>query len=110
MNLPFPENELPLACLQSIASKEAADTDLRPLLHHVNWTRLLWLGRQQGVLLAVYTALKKPCFTGLCPEAILAQLRAFHEVNQLRSIARAREVCLLQDIFDQNAVPTILVD
>ncbi len=84
--------------------------DITALLPRINWTHLLWLGRQHGVLLLLHEALKFSSLAAFCPEPIFAQLRAFHEVNQLRSLARAREICQLQDLFDQHAIPAIPVD
>jgi len=107
----FPaEMELLRASLRAHVVGSESTEDLAPLLSRVNWPHVLWLGRQHRVLLFLHATLKAPALAGLIPPGIVAQLAALGEVSQLRSLARARELCLLQDLFDRHGIPALPLD
>jgi hypothetical protein len=81
------------------------ETDRLPEVEGVNWAHALWLARQHRMLLLLGGALNRPA--GMAPPDVLAQLNVFREANQLRGMQRARELCLLQDIFNRAGIPAI---
>lgn len=104
------ETDLLRAAVRRHLTGNQAGEDWAPLLSRVNWHHVLWLGRQRWVLLFLHETLKTPPLTALYPPEILPQLAAFREVNQLRSLARAREACQVQDLFTRHAIPALATD
>ena len=107
----FPaEMKLLRAAVRQHITAVAPDDSVPTLLASVNWQHVLWLGRQHGALISLMDMLQAPQFSSLCPPEILGQLTVFREVHQLRALARASEVCRLQDAFDHHEIPAVLID
>lgn len=87
-----------------------AAPDIVAHLHGVNWHRLLWLGRQHGVLLFLHDALKTPELAARAPVEVVAQLEQFFEVHQLRALGRVGDLCPVHDLFERAAIPALLMD
>ena len=83
------------------------DNSAPHFISQVNWHHLLWLARQQGVLPFLQETLKHSVFYGSYPLDIDRQLTAVREVNELRSLAHAREICQVQRLFDREGVRAI---
>lgn len=105
-----PEATLLNACVRLSLTAGKPEETIARLLASVNWQRLLWLGRQQGVLLILDNVLNSHRLVGVCPPLMVAQLRILREVNQLRSLACARELCQLQALFDEQDIRAVSLD
>jgi hypothetical protein len=97
------KNLLRAAIRQILAGEECGLGSVGPL----NWHHLLWLGRQHKALLFLHRASNGAGVAHGLPPEIAAQLQLFHEAHQLRSLARAREACRLQDEFDRHGIAVI---
>lgn len=82
--------------------------DFTELFARVDWSRFLWLGLQHQVLVAWRHALL-PAEIALIPPAILAQLQALTEVNQLQHLSRAGESCRLHDLFARAGLESVVM-
>ena len=107
---PSPELDLLRVGMRASLEGGGIAADFPSLLDSVDWQRVLWLGRQQGALLFLYEALKTFSVPGKCPPKVLAQLEALRQANHLRSLARGRELCLLQDLFDRHGIRALSLD
>lgn len=85
-----------------------ARTNLEPSLIGVDWSLVLWLGHQHGVLLHLLEAVDT-VGDGVCPGAVLNQLGAHRRANAFRRLSRAREIRRLHGEFDRLGVPVIAV-
>jgi hypothetical protein len=97
-------------CLRRQFSAGAIDKILFSLLPELNWHHVLWMRRQERVLLILQDVLEHSPAKGLCPPEVLTQLAALRQVNQLRALRRGRELCLVQDLFDRHAIPAVPID
>lgn len=105
-----PELELLRACLRCHVLDCPAGDELAPVVAKVRWDRLLWLGGHEGALLPLQHALKALVPACSYPPAVAAQLLALRETYQLRLLARGREACQIQDLFDRHAIRAALTD
>lgn len=104
------EKELLRAVTRGQVRPEGATPDLASVLARVNWHTVLWLGRQYGVLIFLHEALKAPELARLAPPEVVAQLREFSEVHQIRALSRAGDICPVHDLFDRASIPVVLQD
>lgn len=71
----------------------------------LNWHQVLWLGRQQGALLFLHTALPADC-----PAGVRADLQGLKAAAKLQSLVRTAEVCWLHDHLERAGVPFVVID
>jgi protein-L-isoaspartate O-methyltransferase len=100
------ELELLLTGVRQCVGTRDADA-LTNLLAQVNWVHVLWLGHRHRLLLFLQEALSAAARD--CPPRVLEQLAIVRECNNVRSLARARELRQLQELFDRHGVPVISV-
>jgi hypothetical protein len=78
---------------------EEVDADrVKELCGQVNWHHVLWLGRQQRVLLALHSLRE------FILEAVRGQVEQFRQANHLRRLNRAGEMCLIQDVLTREGL------
>jgi len=106
MNPLAPERALLIAAVRHGFVAPVAIEEIPPLVAAVNWHRTLWLARRQGVLVALHELLARRA-EAFAPAEVRAQLAAFREVDQLRHLARAKELCELQDRFDRAGLAVV---
>ena len=104
------ESQLLRSLVRSSLTPPAVAAELAAALDSVNWSRLLWRGRQQGVLATLHEVLGRSEFAARCPLETGRQLHAFHEVQHLCHPARLREACQVHDLFAENKIPDMMVD
>ncbi len=102
-----PETALLRASVRLCLGLHGARDECLALIHHVNWTRLLWIGGQCGGLSFLEAALRQ-VGPGSCPPSMQAQLAEFRITCQLRSMERSREWCLVQDEFSRRGITAIV--
>lgn len=106
----LPEMGLLRAAMHHLLDAPPTRPPLAPLCAQVNWQHVLWLGRQHEVLSLLHETLLRTDCAGRCPPEIFAQLTDYRTVHQHRSLARAREICRLQDLFDDAKIPAVFMD
>ncbi|MEY2878165.1 MAG: hypothetical protein RLZZ15_545 [Verrucomicrobiota bacterium] len=105
--IPLAAESALLAAAVRHAMVAPVEVDALPsLVAAVNWHHLLWLSRQQGSHVALH-ALFAGRAEALAPADALAQLAAARAVDQLRQLARAKELCDLQDRFDAAGLAVV---
>ena len=75
-----------------------------------DWTHVLWLGRQHGLLLLLREALLQGFLCADCPAYIRAQLDDLHAAAKLQALDRTAEICRLHDLLEQAGIPWALID
>jgi len=105
-----PESDFLAAAMRLSLASPGAELELVGALPALDWQRVLWLGRREGVLLHLRQALLAAGSLSRCPPEIPPQLQALAEVTRLRQLESMRELCLLADELQRQVVPAVLIE
>lgn len=104
------ENEFLRACCRSaLATGEPAET-LVAWLPKINWHHLFWLAVTHDVLWVLRATVKRPELVGSVPAEFREQFDLTEQAEQMAVLARLRELCQLQDLFDGDGIKVLILD
>ena len=102
----LPEIELICCCARPSIDSLAADRIQRLLEQDIDWSLVIKIAENQGVMPALYNALLIIAQKDV-PEEILDQLKSFNYLNTARSMLLARELVKIMQLFQSNGIKAI---
>jgi len=100
---------LQASLLRGVGAKDRPRAEHRPApkLTTSDWHRVIWLGHCHGLLPAVCATVSTPECEWAPPPETLQQLEIAVRFNELRHLTRAREACLIHDLFSRAGIPVV---